>query len=246
MDEIKNEKAIIDKVLPRKNVMIRPYVSNIDCLVIVVSKVPAPDWILVEKLILNCYIENIEPVLCYHKCELATIEEIEKAFSPYKNEISCIKTSIKDEEIGLKDLYKVIDGKLACFAGQSAVGKSSIINNILKKNVMETGELSQRIERCTKTTRHIEIFTYGKGSIIDTCGFSMMEFKKIKSEDLNYYYDDFVKAINKCQYRNCTHINEPKCEVKKQVELGNISKERYDRYVAIYKEIKEMEDKQYD
>ena len=110
---------------------------------------------------------------------------------------------------------------------------------------MDIGELSQKIERGKNTTRHIEIFNYGEGSIIDTCGFSMLQFQKIKSEDLTYYYDDFIKVMNKCQYRNCTHINEPNCEVKKQIENGNISKERYERYKMIYKEIKEMEDKKY-
>ena len=109
--------------MPRKNVLIRPYVCNIDCLVIVVAKVPTPDFLLVDKLILNCYMEKIEPILCYNKSDIASDEEIEKAFFPYKKEMHCIKTSVVDDSVGLKELYNNIDGKLVCFAGQSAVGK---------------------------------------------------------------------------------------------------------------------------
>lgn len=245
INQIKGNNGIIEKILPRKNKLIRPYVCNIDTLIIVVAPSPQPDWILIDKLIVSCYIENVEPVLCLNKSDLIEQPQIDKYFASYIKEIKCIKTSVVDESIGLDELHEVMNGKLCCFAGQSAVGKSSIINALIGKKVMDIGELSKKIDRGKNTTRHIEIFDYGDGKIVDTCGFSLLELNELNSQELTYYYDDYVKLMSECKFKNCTHINEPDCKVKEQVNKGILSKERYDRYVNIFNELKEQQDDKY-
>lgn len=243
--QLKGNEGIIENLLPRKNKLIRPYVSNIDTLIIVIAITPQPDWLLVDKLIINCYIEKVQPVLCFHKSDLTDYQTYEKVIEPYKKELKCIRTSVVDESIGLKELYEVMDGNLCCFAGQSAVGKSSIINAIIGKEVMDIGELSKKSQRGKNTTRHIEIFDCGKGRLVDTCGFSLLEFEELLPEELTYYYDDYVNLMAECKYKNCTHINEPYCKVKEEVKKGNLSKDRYNRYVTIFNQLKEKQNDKY-
>lgn len=242
---LKGNQGIIEKLLPRKNKLIRPYVSNIDTLIIVIAPVPQPDFLLVDKLIINCYIEKVEPVLCLNKSDLIDFSAIERFFEQYNKELKCIRTSVVDENVGLNELYDVMKGKLSCFAGQSAVGKSSIINTIFGETMMDIGDLSQKVLRGKNTTRHIEIFDYGDGRVVDTCGFSLLEFEELKPEELTYYYDDYVNLMAECKYKNCTHINEPECKVKQQVQEGKISSERYERYKTIFNELKEKQDDKY-
>lgn len=150
------DKNVIEKVEDRKNCLIRPYVSNIDVLIIVVAKVPEPDWLLVEKLLLNCHEEDIKPIICINKCDLLSKEELSKFIEPYKNDVDMLTISAKTGE-GLEELKGYFEGKTLAFAGQSAVGKSSIINALSGEN-LEVGELSAKINRGKNTTRRVEIF----------------------------------------------------------------------------------------
>ncbi len=245
IDGIRGATAIIEEVYPRKNTLIRPYISNIDCLIIVVAPTPAPDWVLVDKMIINCYIEGIRPMLCFNKRDLTDRAEIERFFAPYKNELPCVAASA-EQSGGLTELLSVMEGGLSCFAGQSAVGKSSLLNAILGRQVMEVCGMSERIQRGKNTTRHIEIFDYGTGRLADTCGFSLFEFENLLPSELTFYYTDYITYMPKCRYKNnCSHISEPECEIKKQVASGVLSAERYQRYIAIYNELKEKQDDKY-
>lgn len=228
--------GVITAVLPRKNEMIRPYVANIDALLIVVAPVPKPDWICVEKLILNCHHQNILPVIVLNKCDLVTDKDRADMLAPYKSEFSTFIVSASTGE-GLSELKDFIDGKLVCFAGQSAVGKSSLINALGKKQ-LEVGELSKKISRGKNTTRHVEIYDLDKGRAVDTCGFSVMDSVDIKYDELVYYYDEFLAFQQDCRYTNCTHTQEPYCAVKKAVEEGKIDRSRYERYRTLYEAMK--------
>ena len=238
------ENNIIEKVYPRKNVLIRPYVSNIDILIIMVAKVPKPDWVLVEKLLLNCYKQKITPIICINKIDLMTDKEIEEFESPYLEDVKVVKISALKCE-GFDELLELISGNVVCFAGQSAVGKTSLCNELLGMNC-EIGELSKRIERGKNTTRQIEIYRLGDAKVVDTCGFSILTAIDIKYDELLYYYQDYIKLSVDCKYPNCTHTTEPNCGVRKAVESGIINKDRYDRYVTLYKELKENWRKKYE
>lgn len=241
-DYVEISDGIIEDVYTRKNCLIRPYIANLDTLFIVIAPVPAPDWNLVEKLILNCYEQKIIPVIVYNKSDL--INNANEILEPYSGEIKTIIVSAKTKD-NIEELKREIEGKLVCFCGQSAVGKSSLIN-VLGGKKLETGELSRKIQRGKNTTRHLEIYDIENGRIADTCGFSVMDSIDINPEELVYYYDEFLAVQNKCRYMNCTHINEPDCAVKKGVEGGTINRYRYERYVKLYRELSERRKKKYE
>ena len=234
---------VIESVYPRKNVLIRPYVANIDVLFIVLAPVPEPDWVLVEKLLLNCRQEGIPAAIVFNKCELMKKEEEERLLAPYRRDADVFFVSAK-KQIGLDDLTAFIQGKTVCFAGQSAVGKTSLVAALGSKDLV-VGDLSKRIRRGKNTTRAVEIHDFAGGKLVDTCGFSVAESIDIKPEELIYYYEDFLKVQNKCRFANCKHISEPGCAVKKMLEEGTFDKDRYERYVKLYRELEERRKKQY-
>lgn len=236
--------GVIEKVHDRFNCLIRPYVANIDALLITVAPRPKPDWILVEKLLLNCHEQKITPIIVLNKCDLVEEQEIEDMLAPYVWEIKTFIVSAKTG-FGIDLLKDYVANKTVCFSGQSAVGKSSLINALGRMN-LETGELSKKIQRGKNTTRHVEIYDLAQGRAVDTCGFSVMESIDIKPWELTYYYDEFVAVQNKCKFDNCTHTTEPMCEVKRLVGKGEINKNRYERYVALYNELEERRKKEYD
>lgn len=231
---------VIEEVKPRKNQLIRPYVSNVDLCFIVIAAEPQPDFLLVDKVIVNCLEQNIEPVLVKNKSDIARIDTAE--YNNVCRQIECCATSAD----GVNELVDCAKGKTVCFAGQSAVGKSSIINAILDNDLLEVGELAKKIKRGKNTTRKTEIFHIGEGTyFVDTCGFSMLETIDIQPEDLRLYFDDMEKFRSLCRFNSCTHIDEPDCAVKPHVG-EEIGKGRYERYKLIYQELVERKENKYD
>ncbi len=228
--------AVIDEVLPRRNSLLRPFVSNIDSALIVVAKEPAPDLILADKIIVNCFIEGIKPVLVYNKCELADEDEIGKLFAAYSPFMRCIAVSALERK-GFELLKEEINGKTVCLAGQSAVGKTSLMNAVLDAD-LKTGELSRKIKRGKNTTRHVEIYSVWEGNVMDTCGFSMLTLVNLAPDELKYYYEDFLPLAPGCRFTACDHVNEPECAVKAAASAGKLDKGRYLRYLEIYNELK--------
>lgn len=231
---------VIEEVKPRKNQLIRPYVSNVDLCFIVIAAEPQPDFLLVDKVIVNCLEQNIEPVLVKNKSDIARIDTAE--YNSVCRQVECSAASAE----GVSRLVDCAKGKTVCFAGQSAVGKSSIINAILDNDLLEVGELAKKIKRGKNTTRKTEIFHIGEGTyFVDTCGFSMLETIDIQPEDLRLYFDDMEKFRLQCRFNSCTHIDEPDCAVKPHVgeEIGT---GRYERYKLIYQELVERKENKYD
>lgn len=236
--------AVIDSVKPRRNSLVRPYVANVDAALIVIAKEPEPDMLLVDKIIVNCYVEGIKPVILYNKCELAEEGETDKVLEPYRVFMDCIEVSA-EEKRGFEKLKEFVEGKTVCLAGQSAVGKTSLLNALLDLN-LKTDGLSRKVKRGKNTTRHVEIYEALGGDIMDTCGFSMLTLVNLKPEELTYYYEDFIAYQDECKYRGCTHTEEPDCAVKRAVAEGTLDKGRYMRYLEIYGELKENRRKLYE
>lgn len=226
----------ITSILPRKNNLIRPPVANIDLLGIVVSKSPAPDFMLIDKLIVFALINNITPVLCINKDDLNNNSDREYILSQYKNVVKKIVFVSAKTMYGIAELKAIITNKTIVFAGQSAVGKSSLINVIMEENIL-TGDLSEKTQRGKHTTRHCQLYFKNKIKIMDTAGFSNFEI------DCDYHklallYPDF--PVNKCKYDMCSHTKEEEkdCAVKQLVKAKKINQERYNRYVKLYNELK--------
>lgn len=230
---------VIEEVKERKNQLIRPYVSNIDVCFIVIAPEPEPDFILVDKVIVNCLEENIEPVLVKNKCDVSTIDTTE-----YEKVLDIVECSASTG-INVDKLLDYARGKTACFAGQSAVGKSSLLNALLDSDMLETGSLTRKIKRGKNTTRKTEIFAVDEDTyFVDTCGFSMLETVDIPPENLRLYFDDLEEYRKECRFNMCTHIDEPDCAVKAHVGK-EIGEGRYMRYKAIYLELAQRRENKY-
>ena len=241
------DKYIITKIIKRNNELIRPPVSNIDNMVIVVSvSNPEPDYILLDKELVLCFSKNITPIICINKIDLKNdnhnVEEyILNTYS--KLGVTIISTSVK-ENIGINKLKDILKSKTSAFSGNSGVGKSSITKSILGDERIEVGDIGDKTKKGKHTTKHVRLYNIEKDTyILDTPGFSSYELYDISLKKLKDYYLEFKEY--RCQYDDCNHINESVCSVKKNVNLGNIDKGRYERYSYIYQKLKEKEDRKY-
>lgn len=238
--------AVIEEILPRKNELVRPAVSNIDLLIIVVSASrPKPDYLLLDKLLLKSGILGIEAVPVLNKCDEAEPDSISSFLDDYGLHFKTVLVSAKTGE-GLEQLKSVMQGKITCFAGQSAVGKSSLINALVPGLDLETGNLSRKTDRGKHTTRKAELWPVFEGAVLDTPGFSLYETELLSQNQLDAGYPEFLDLVKNCYYTGCTHTHEPNCAVKDMVKNKGMTSARYERYCTIVKEIEQERNKQYD
>lgn len=244
MDIINEENAAghIIEILPRKNMLIRPAVSNVDVIAIVQSVAsPKPRPYLMDKYFINMQKYDIEFILIWTKSDLINDEAVEY-IDIYKQ--VGIRSFIVSDKAGAANEYdtlmEFLKGKTTALAGVSGVGKSSLINKMCEKERMEVGSLSKKIERGKHTTRHSEIFNIDKDTYIyDTPGFSSIELSEMDESDLENYYSEIYELSGNCKFNKCSHITEPNCKIKDALNCGKISKVRYDNYTKIYQELKE-------
>ena len=239
LDE-ENKKGNIDEVLERKNELIRPAVANIDqALVIFAIKKPEPNLNLLDRFLIMMEQKDIPCVLVFNKSDLATEEEKETLRAIYQNSGCKILFISAKQNQGIEEIRNVLEGKTSTVAGPSGVGKSSLINQLQSGISMETGSISEKIERGKHTTRHTEFIPIGDDTfIMDTPGFSSLAVFDMEKEELEQFYPEFDDYRNTCRFNGCSHTHEPGCSVKEAIEEGKISKERYENYRLIYEELK--------
>lgn len=242
-DAVEFSDGVITKIFDRKSVIGRPKVANVDCMNIVIATNPSPDFLLVDKMIVECVKSNVAVYLTINKCDVDNITT-DYVMNNYKDAVDGIfPVSAKTGE-GIDKLVSAIKGKLCCLAGQSAVGKTSLCNAIFGKSEA-VNSLSDKTNRGRHTTTSRQIHYLNDLLIVDTPGFSSFDLETVKSYDLKDYYKDFLPFNDKCYYVGCMHLSEPDCSLKEALDSGKISSERYERYTLIYKEIKEYEKRQY-
>lgn len=230
----------IVKILPRKNELIRPAVANIDQALVVFAVVkPNPHFNLLDRFLVMMESKQIPVVLCFNKEDIAKEPQIEELKAVYENcGYPLIFVSAREIR-NIEQVRTALKGKTTAIAGPSGVGKSSIINLLQPQANMETGEISDKIERGKHTTRHSELFSIDEDSyIMDTPGFSSLYVNDFEKEELKYYFPEFADYEGKCRFQGCVHVHEPDCAVKEAVEKGKIHKVRYQDYLEIYEEMK--------
>lgn len=238
----KEKKGNIEKILQRKNELIRPAVANIDlALIIFAAAKPQPNFNLLDRFLVMMEYQKVPVTICFNKRDLVTDEEVEKMAGVYKNcGYEVIYTSAAEKQ-GIEELRELLEGKTTAVAGPSGVGKSSLVNSLQQGIRMETGSISKKIERGKHTTRHSEIIPIaGNTYIMDTPGFSTLYIPGFEKEDLQQFYPEFAEYEPFCRFKGCSHISEPDCGVKEALSQGKVSSLRYENYKLLYDELKNV------
>lgn len=232
-DRVDINEGMIVNILPRKNKLLRPKVANVDKLIIVIASTPEVDFLLLDKQLVFCQKEGILPIIVVNKIDVdkGMAEYVKKA---YARHFLVLYVSASTQQ-GIAEFYREIAGSIVCFTGQSAVGKSSLINALFSLS-LETGEMSKKIERGKNTTREARIFDIGDTYIVDTPGFSSFELS-LSENELKEFYPEFSELG--CEFSDCMHIGEKGCLVS--IEGADvIDEKRLERYIRIYNELKSI------
>lgn len=240
-DQTDSLHGVVEQVLPRKNVMIRPLVANIDKLFIVSSfETPAPDTLAIDRITALAVYNGIEPIIVFNKSDMGSFDDLYNCYK--KSGFKVFVVSAKSN-IGIEDLKKEIDGNICAFSGNSGVGKSSLLNAICPELNLKTGEVSQKLGRGRHTTRHTELFALKNGYVVDTPGFSSIETTEDLydfKQNLIYCFKDFSDYLTDCKFASCSHTNEKGCAVISAVKSGLIQPSRHNSYVTLYNELKNV------
>ena len=233
----------IDAIAPRKNFFTRPPVANIDTLMIVVSMLsPKPSLLIIDELIAIAESKAVEPILVFTKTDL---EDAKSYIDIYqKAGITAIPVSNTTGE-GVDNVRTYLNGKITAFTGNSGVGKTSLLNALDHSFTLETGEISEKLGRGRHTTRQATLFKTCGGYIVDTPGFSSLDFyksSKINKHDLASCFREFKPYLGTCQFTTCTHTCDKGCKIIEAVKNGEISSSRHESYVSMYQEIKDIKE----
>ncbi|KML46641.1 ribosome small subunit-dependent GTPase A [Cytobacillus firmus] len=238
-----NTEGYILEVKERKNELIRPPIANVDQAILVFSAVePGFSTSLLDRFLVLVEFNHIKPLICITKIDLADeneYREIQQYASDYRKAGYDVLLTSSETEEGVKDLMPYLEGEISVFAGQSGVGKSSLLNVLRPDLELKTNDISSHLGRGKHTTRHVELIEVGKGLVADTPGFSSLEFTDIELEDLNYCFPEIQEKSELCKFRGCLHMAEPKCAVKAACENGEIPSYRYEHYKTFLQEIKD-------
>lgn len=235
--------GVIVERRPRKTVLLRPPVANVEQMVLVLAlKEPAPDWLLAGRILLQGEQERLELVCCLNKTDLADAAEKEAAAAMLSPLPYPLLWCSANEGVGIAPLREKLKGRFSVFAGPSGAGKSSLLNAVQPGFGLKTGKVSQKIGRGRHVTRHVELLALpGGGFVVDTPGFSRLSFADLEPERLGDLFPEFAPHREGCSFRNCNHMHEPGCAVREAAAAGLINRCRYRQYRQFWQELKDKE-----
>ena len=240
-----DEHGWVEEILPRESELLRPPVANIRHVLLVIAPQPAPDYLLLDTLLILAYRQGIAPAIVVNKCDLdrTVYEEICQQYASLQ--IPLLAVSAQTGE-GLEGLQALLRQGICCFAGQSGVGKSTLLSAATGLE-LKTGEISRKISRGRHTTRHAELLFSGEYQVLDTPGFSLLEpWEGLEPIHLKDDYPDFAPYEGQCRFSPCYHLSEPDCAVLEAVREGRLGEKRVERYHILLKKVQEIWRKRYD
>lgn len=241
------EGFVIEEILPRSSELIRPPLANLDLLVFVSSTVePRPNTLLLDKFIAIAEFKGIRPVVVFTKVDKQSGAELAEIYRSAGIDVfEC--DNVTGE--GSAEVKAMLQGKLSAFTGNTGVGKSSLLNNMFPELELATGEISKKLGRGRHTTRHVQLYKLeGGGYIADTPGFSSFDTNRydiIFKDKLAGCFVEFADYIDKCRFPDCSHTKEKGCAVIEAVKAGEIPQSRFDSYVQMYEEAKQLKEWEY-
>ena len=231
----------IEEIYPRRNSLKRPPLANIDTLVIVCSTVdPTPNTIVIDKMTAAAVDNDIEPVIVISKSDLKSGTELADIYR--KSGFRVFEYSSNDINSAL-EIRPIFKDKITAFAGNSGVGKSTLLNTLYPQLSLDTGEISEKLGRGRHTTRTVELYKLDGGYIADTPGFSTVDierFNMIEKDNIQYCFPEFKDYLTTCKFTSCSHTCEKGCCIIDAVNRGEIPESRHKSYVAMYNEVKDI------
>lgn len=235
------DKGIIEEILPRRSMLKRPMVANVNQVVLTFAAVnPDINPSLVDRFLVIAEFSELDIIICINKVDLTDIDSLTNLVDRYKQIGYKVLTTAAKTGTGIDELRELLYGKISVFAGPSGAGKSTLLNTIQPGLELTTGEVSHKIGRGKHTTRFAELLPLaGGGFVVDTPGFSFTEFTDIEQAHLMDYFPEIAKVAPDCKFNTCLHYKEPQCAVKQAASDGRIHPDRYQSYLEILTEIKE-------
>ena len=239
------EHGWLEQILPRRTECVRPPVANVELLVIVVAPEPEPDLLLVDRLMVRAHAQGMGTVLAINKCDLdpSLAQDLQVQYAGAETPIHAVSAATGE---GVEALHETLRGRLCCLAGQSGVGKSSLLSRMLGLE-LETGELSWKIRRGKNTTRHAELLIKDGLRVLDTAGFSLLELDgRMDPITLKEHWPELQRLEGQCRFQPCYHGKEPGCAATAAVEAGEIDPRRLERYRILLADVRQAWRKRYD
>jgi ribosome biogenesis GTPase len=238
----------VTEIEPRTSELVRPPIANVDTVVLVFSiQEPAVSHQLLDRFLVHTELAGLTTIICFSKKDLSdTGEDVAQAIDKYAAigyEVYATSSLLGD---GIHDLAERLAGHISVFAGQSGVGKSTLLNAMIPGLRLETNEISHRLGRGKHTTRHVELIHLPLGGwIADTPGFSQLDFQQVEPEELTGGFREFLALSEACKFRGCLHLSEPGCAVRAALADGKVDQSRYEHYKLFLQEVKEAKEKRW-
>ncbi|MEW9697815.1 ribosome small subunit-dependent GTPase A [Paenibacillus sp. SI8] len=247
-----NGEGTVTEIFPRTSELIRPPIANVNLVVLVFAVTePVLNLQLLDKFLTHIENTGIDVLLCFTKSDLLTegdsarpkemtLSELERISRLYAGIGYDILTTSSKLHEGVEAIQQRLKGTVSVFAGQSGVGKSSLLNEMISGLDLETNAISERLGRGKHTTRHVELLPLEEGGFVaDTPGFSQLDFMEIEVEGLGSCFKEFAAVAEGCKFRGCLHQHEPNCKVREGVAEGTIAASRYEHYLLFLIEMKD-------